>query len=64
MGKSASSQVLLSKCVMLIVGGAQGIGATAVEIFVNAGAKVVFADMNATGGKATEAKVNGLLFEG
>ena len=49
---------------MLIVGGAQGIGAAAVEIFVNAGAKVVFADMNATGGKATEEKVKGLFFEG
>jgi len=40
-------------------GGAQGIGAAAVEIFVKAGAKVVFADMNATGGKATEEKVKG-----
>jgi NAD(P)-dependent dehydrogenase (short-subunit alcohol dehydrogenase family) len=43
----------------LTSGGAQGIGAAAVEIFVNASAKVVFADMNTTGGKATEEKVKG-----
>jgi len=43
----------------LISGGAQGIGAAAVEIFVKAGAKVVFADMNTAGGKATKEKVNG-----
>jgi hypothetical protein len=40
-------------------GGAQGIGASAVEIFVNAGAKVVFADMNVSGGKSVENKVHG-----
>jgi NAD(P)-dependent dehydrogenase (short-subunit alcohol dehydrogenase family) len=42
-------------------GGAQGIGAEAVEIFVNAGANVVFADLNVTGGKPVEAKLNGYL---
>jgi len=41
------------------VGGAQGIGAAAVEIFVNAGAKVVFADVNIAGGKSVEDKVQG-----
>jgi NAD(P)-dependent dehydrogenase (short-subunit alcohol dehydrogenase family) len=40
-------------------GGAQGIGAATVEIFVNAGAQVVFADLNVAGGKSVEAKVNG-----
>ena len=40
-------------------GGAQGIGAAAVEIFVNAGAKVVFADRNTTGGKQLESKLQG-----
>jgi hypothetical protein len=40
-------------------GGAQGIGASAVEIFVDAGAKVVFADLNTEGGRSTEKKVQG-----
>jgi len=43
------------------VGGAQGIGAAAVEIFINAGAKVVFADVNVTGGKSVEQKVEGYV---
>jgi len=43
---------------LMCSGGAQGIGAAAVvEIFVNAGAIVVFADMNITGGKSVEQKV-------
>jgi NAD(P)-dependent dehydrogenase (short-subunit alcohol dehydrogenase family) len=43
----------------LIAGGAQGIGAQAVEIFVAAGATVVFADMNVQGGKSVEQQVHG-----
>lgn len=63
MERCVLSQVLLSGQLKLIAGGAQGIGAAAVEIFVKAGAKVVFADMNTTGGKATEEKVKGYYIQ-
>lgn len=42
-------------------GAAQGIGAEAVEIFVNAGAKVIFADVNVAGGKSIEKRMSGYL---
>jgi NAD(P)-dependent dehydrogenase (short-subunit alcohol dehydrogenase family) len=62
MERSASSQVFPLISWTLTLGGAQGIGAAAVEIFVDAGAKVVFADMNTAGGKATEEKVKGYQY--
>lgn len=58
-GKVCIITGIANRSAMLTSGGAQGIGAAAVEIFVNAGAKVVFADMNSTRGKATEGKVKG-----
>jgi NAD(P)-dependent dehydrogenase (short-subunit alcohol dehydrogenase family) len=61
MAKSPSSPVFPHSPYQVdaITGGAQGIGEQAVEIFVAAGAKVVFADMNVQGGKSVEQRLNG-----
>jgi len=43
--------------VAIVTGGARGMGASHVKRFVKEGAKVVFTDINAEGGKALEAEL-------
>ncbi len=43
--------------VAIVTGGAGGIGKATVELFVNEGAKVVFADVNADVGEALAAQL-------
>ena len=46
------------KCV-LVTGGAKGIGAAICEVFVEAGASVIVADLDAIAGKAQASKLGG-----